>query len=155
MSAIWFVTVACLRMEDLRALRMESSSGLRGRPDTKSYHVPVCLSLFSSLLIRMSQKWGLLILVAGFPRGEAPPKCPGNLACFLEQHSSWKQKEDQVSLGLTQGEAVLPWVCAALPQIHNSEHLDWNSLFQSSPECSGQHRKILPLVMGNGNVSHK
>ena len=65
-----------------RVLRMKPSSGLRGRPDTKSYHVPICLSLFSSLLIRMSQKWGLLILVIGFPHGEAPPKYPGNLPCF-------------------------------------------------------------------------
>ena len=68
---------------DERALGMKSSSGLRGRPDTKSCHVLVCLCLFSSLLIRISQKWGLLILLIGFSHGEAPPKYPGNLPCFL------------------------------------------------------------------------
>ena len=66
-----------------RVLGMKSSSGLHGRPDTKSDHVLVCLCLFSSLLIRISQKWGLLILVIGFSHGEAPPKYPGNLPCFL------------------------------------------------------------------------
>ena len=75
---------------------------------------------------------------------------PSILETLLASDSSvppGSRKKIRSPLGGLGGGSPL-WGCAALSQIHGSEHLDWNSLFQSSPECSGHTQKN--LAPGNG-----